>query len=344
MATIKQVAALANVSTATVSRVINNSAYVEPATRERVDKAMRTLDYRRDMAAVALAKRSGNMLGLLTGNLADPFFARLARGVEAISRHHGFRLMVCSGSHQHEQEQYGLEFLINQGCEAIVAHTTRLSDEVLLRYAAHMPALIPINRYLPELAHRSIWLDNRAGTRAAVDHLVAQGHRHIGFITCDLPIADRQLRLEGYQQGMASYHLAIKPHWIISQPFTEEGGEQAAAHLLAECPEVTAVLTFNDVMAAGMMAHLRKCGRRLPDDLSIIGFDDILLARYLYPTLTTLHYPIETMAKRAAELAIARLQQQDTGPGCHEFSPSLIVRDSVSTLMPAPRCDHDHVS
>ncbi|HDX8594255.1 TPA: LacI family DNA-binding transcriptional regulator [Aeromonas dhakensis] len=344
MATIKQVAALANVSTATVSRVINNSAYVEPATRERVDKAMRTLNYRRDMAAVALAKRSGNMLGLLTGNLADPFFARLARGVEAISRHHGFRLMVCSGSHQHEQEQYGLEFLINQGCEAIAAHTTRLSDEVLLRYAAHMPALIPINRYLPELAHRSIWLDNWAGTRAAVDHLVAQGHRHIGFITCDLPIADRQLRLEGYQQGMASYHLAIKPHWIISQPFTEEGGEQAAAHLLAECPEVTAVLTFNDVMAAGMMAHLRKCGRRLPDDLSIIGFDDLLLARYLYPTLTTLHYPIETMAKRAAELAIARLQQQDTGPGCHEFSPSLIIRESVSTLMPAPRCDHDHVS
>ncbi|WAF67542.1 LacI family DNA-binding transcriptional regulator [Aeromonas dhakensis] len=344
MATIKQVAALANVSTATVSRVINNSAYVEPATRERVDKAMRTLDYRRDMAAVALAKRSGNMLGLLTGNLADPFFARLARGVEAISRHHGFRLMVCSGSHQHEQEQHGLEFLINQGCEAIVAHTTRLSDEVLLRYAAHMPALIPINRYLPELAHRSIWLDNRAGTRAAVDHLVAQGHRHIGFITCDLPIADRQLRLEGYQQGMASYHLAIKPHWIISQPFTEEGGEQAAAHLLAECPEVTAVLTFNDVMAAGMMAHLRRCGHRLPDALSIIGFDDILLARYLYPTLTTLHYPIETMAKRAAELAIARLQQKDTGPGCHEFSPSLIIRESVSTLMPAPRCDHDHVS
>lgn len=336
MATIKQVAALARVSTATVSRVLNNSAYVEPATRERVEQAMRTLNYRRDMAAVALAKRSGNMLGLLTGNLADPFFARLARGVEAISRQHGFRLMVCSGSHQSELEQYGLEFLINQGCEAIVAHTTRLSDEQLLRYASHMPALIPINRYLPELAHRSVWLDNRAGTRAAVDHLVAQGHRQIGFITCDLPIADRQSRLEGYQQGMSQYHLEIKPGWVISKPFTEEGGERAAEHLLAECPEVTAVLTFNDVMAAGMMAHLRKCGRRLPEDLSIIGFDDILLARYLYPPLTTLHYPIETMAKRAAELAIARLQQQELGPGRHEFSPSLVIRESVSPLIQAP--------
>ncbi|MFB2831912.1 LacI family DNA-binding transcriptional regulator [Aeromonas jandaei] len=336
MATIKQVAVLAKVSTATVSRVINNTAYVEPVTRERVEKAIRSLDYRRDMTAVALAKRSGNMLGLLTGNLADPFFARLARGVETVSRQLGFRLMVCSGSHQSEQEQYGLEFLINQGCEAIVAHTSRLSDETLLRYASHMPALIPINRYLPELAHRSVWLDNRAGTRAAIDHLVTQGHRHIGFITCDLPIADRQLRLEGYQQGMSQYHLEIKPGWVISQPFTEEGGKLAAAHLLAECPEVTAVLTFNDVMAAGMMAHLRRCGRRLPEDLSIIGFDDILLARYLYPALTTLHYPIETMAKRAAELAITRLQQQEPGPGRHEFSPSLIIRESVSPLIQAP--------
>ncbi|ELM3615378.1 MAG: LacI family DNA-binding transcriptional regulator [Aeromonas sobria] len=336
MATIRQVAALAKVSTATVSRVINSSAYVEPATQERVEKAMRTLNYRRDMAAVALAKRSGNMLGLLTGNLADPFFAKLARGVEAISRQHGFRLMVCSGSHQSEQEQYGLDFLINQGCEAIVAHTTRLSDEALLRYASHMPALIPINRYLPELANRSVWLDNIAGTRAAVEHLVAQGHRHIAFITCDLPIADRQLRLEGYRQGMSHYHLEIKPNWIISQPFTEEGGEQAAARLLEDCPEVTAVLTFNDVMAAGMMAHLRKCGRQIPEDLSIIGFDDILLARYLYPTLTTLHYPIETMAKRAAELAITRLQQQEPGPGRHEFSPSLVIRESVSPLIKPP--------
>jgi len=333
MATIKQVATLAGVSTATVSRVINDTAYVEPVTRERVENAMRTLNYRRDMTAVALAKRSGNLLGLLTGNLADPFFGRLARGVESVTRQQGFRLMVCSGSHQSEQEQHGLDFLINQGCEAIVAHTTRLPDETLLRYAAHMPALIPINRYLPELAHRSVWLDNRAGARAAVDHLVAHGHQHIACITCDLPIADRQLRLEGYQQGMEHHCLPIKPHWIISQPFTELGGEQAAAQLLAQSPEVTAVLTFNDVMAAGMMAHLRQCARELPQALSIVGFDDILLARYLYPPLTTLHYPIETMARRATELAISRLQQHEQRPELQEFTPTLVVRSSVHSLV-----------
>lgn len=116
---------MAGVSTATVSRVINQTAWVEPVTRERVEKAMRDLNYRRNAAAIALAKRSGDMLGLLTGNLADPFFARLARGVEDVSRKQQYRLMVCSGGHDEEMEKAGLDFLVNQGCEAIVVHASR---------------------------------------------------------------------------------------------------------------------------------------------------------------------------------------------------------------------------
>lgn len=124
---------MAGVSTATVSRVINQTAWVEPVTRERVEKAMRDLNYRRNAAAIALAKRSGDMLGLLTGNLADPFFARLARGVEDVSRKQQYRLMVCSGGHDEEMEKAGLDFLVNQGCEAIVVHASRLPDKELLR-------------------------------------------------------------------------------------------------------------------------------------------------------------------------------------------------------------------
>lgn len=139
---------MAGVSTATVSRVINQTAWVEPVTRERVEKAMRDLNYRRNAAAIALAKRSGDMLGLLTGNLADPFFARLARGVEDVSRKQQYRLMVCSGGHDEEMEKAGLDFLVNQGCEAIVVHASRLPDKELLRYAAHFPALVVVNRYI----------------------------------------------------------------------------------------------------------------------------------------------------------------------------------------------------
>ncbi|EAV8172126.1 LacI family DNA-binding transcriptional regulator [Salmonella enterica] len=159
MATIKDVASMAGVSTATVSRVINQTAWVEPVTRERVEKAMRDLNYRRNAAAIALAKRSGDMLGLLTGNLADPFFARLARGVEDVSRKQQYRLMVCSGGHDEEMEKAGLDFLVNQGCEAIVVHASRLPDKELLRYAAHFPALVVVNRYIAGMANRCIWLE-----------------------------------------------------------------------------------------------------------------------------------------------------------------------------------------
>lgn len=188
---------MAGVSTATVSRVINQTAWVEPVTRERVEKAMRDLNYRRNAAAIALAKRSGDMLGLLTGNLADPFFARLARGVEDVSRKQQYRLMVCSGGHDEEMEKAGLDFLVNQGCEAIVVHASRLPDKELLRYAAHFPALVVVNRYIAGMANRCIWLENRSAAREATRYLLANGHRRIACVTSDLPIIDRQERLDG---------------------------------------------------------------------------------------------------------------------------------------------------
>lgn len=190
---------MAGVSTATVSRVINQTAWVEPVTRERVEKAMRDLNYRRNAAAIALAKRSGDMLGLLTGNLADPFFARLARGVED-----------------------------------------------------------------------------------------------------------------------------------ISVPFNEEGGERAAHQLINSGLPLTAAVTFNDVMAAGIMRILHQRGVQLPQQLSIVGFDDVVLARYLYPALTTMHYPVEQMARCAAQLAIQLYQGITPPPSSNHFNAELVIRDSVA--------------
>lgn len=214
---------MAGVSTATVSRVINQTAWVEPVTRERVEKAMRDLNYRRNAAAIALAKRSGDMLGLLTGNLADPFFAHLARGVEDVSRKQQYRLMVCSGGHDEEMEKAGLDFLVNQGCEAIVVHASRLPDKELLRYAAHFPALVVVNRYIAGMANRCIWLENRSAAREATRYLLANGHRRIACVTSDLPIIDRQERLDGYREALEEYGISPDPRWVISVPFNEEG-------------------------------------------------------------------------------------------------------------------------
>lgn len=330
MATMKEVAQRAGVSAATVSRVINNTAYVEPVTRERVEKAMREFNYHRNAAALALAKRSGNMLGLLTGNLADPFFSRLARGVEEVTRKEGAKLMVCSGGHQAEREKAGLDFLINQGCEAIIAHVTRMSDADVLRYAAHTPGLVIINRYFPVIANRCVWLDNVSAAQASTEYLLQQGHRRIACVTADLPIDDRKQRLQGYRNAMAQAGIDVPGEWVISVSFDEEGGELAAEQILSSRHHFTAAVTFNDVMAAGMMRALHQRQIPLPEQLSIIGFDDVVLARYLYPALSTLHYPIERMAKRAAKLALLSQQQQGLPPQNNMFSAELVLRDSVT--------------
>ncbi|AAM85676.1 LacI family transcriptional regulator [Yersinia pestis] len=332
MATMKDVALRAGVSVATVSRVLNNTAYVEPGTRERVEKAMREYNYQRNAAALALAKRSGNMLGLLTGNLADPFFSRLARGVEEVARKKGAKLMVCSGGHQEELEKAGLDFLINQGCEAIVAHITRMSEAEILRYAAHTPGLVLINRYLPAIANRCVWLDNTRAAEASTHYLLQNGHTRIACVTAKLSIDDKKQRLEGYRAAMASAGITVPADWIISVPFDEEGGELAAEKLLASDQNFTAVVTFNDVMAAGMMRSLHQRNISLPEQLSIVGFDDVVLARYLYPSLTTVHYPIERMARRAANIALLLHAQGEVSPQINMFSADLVIRDSVAQV------------
>jgi LacI family transcriptional regulator len=329
MATIRDVAKQAGVSTATVSRVMNHSAYVEPVTIARVEKSMRELGYRRNLSAQAIAARSGNILGLLTGNLADPFFARLARGVEDMARQEGFRLMVCSGGHEAEQEKSGIEFLINQGCEAIVAHATRLTDEQLLRYCATTPAMVVINRHIQQADDRCIWLDNVDAAERATRHLLEQGHRRIACVTTSLPIADRADRLKGYRNALQAYGITPGAGWIISVPFDEAGGELAADMLPGESPGFTAAFTFNDVMAAGIMNTLQRKGVSVPSSLSLVGFDDVIVAKYLSPALTTIHYPVERMAREATSLALRIFQQQDISAVRHCFQAELIIRDSV---------------
>lgn len=332
MATIKDVAQLAGVSTATISRVINRSAYVEPVTLERVEKAIKSLNYRRDARATSLARGTNKTIGLLTGNLADPFFALIAKSVEEVARKNGCQLLVVSGGHNAQREKEGLDFLISQGCEAMVIHSKMLDNATILRYSAQLPAMVLLNRTIPQISNRCVWVDNHLGTMESVKYLLSQGHRKIACITCDLPIEDRRDRLKGYQDCMAQANIKVLPNWIIHQSFSELGGELAGEQLLKQCPEVTAVVTFNDVMAAGLMANLHENNISVPQDISIIGFDDVLLARYLYPRLTTMHNPIDTMSTHAATLALKLKENGYIPPAEHKFEATLVTRQTVSSV------------
>lgn len=212
----------------------------------------------------------------------------------------------------------------------INVHASRLPDKELLRYAAHFPALVVVNRYIAGMANRCIWLENRSAAREATRYLLANGHRRIACVTSDLPIIDRQERLDGYRQALEEYGISPDPRWVISVPFNEEGGERAAHQLINSGLPLTAAVTFNDVMAAGIMRILHQRGVQLPQQLSIVGFDDVVLARYLYPALTTMHYPVEQMARCAAQLAIQLYQGITPPPSSNHFNAELVIRDSVA--------------
>lgn len=331
MATIKDVAKLAGVSTATVSRVINKAVHVEPVTLERVNKAIKKLNYKRDIHALNLSSRKNNLLGLLTGNLSDPFFAIIAKSVEKVARDNNSQLLLISGDHDPIKEKNGLDFLIEQGCEAIIVHSKMLSDETILRYSSELPSMIMLNRVIPQISNRCVWIDQKKSSIIAINHLISLGHKKIAYVTCKLSIEDKNQRLAGYIEAMDNANLPIKSNWIIHQDFSEEGGGEAALAILNQCADVTAIATFNDLMAAGLIASLQEHNIKIPNDISVIGFDDILLARYIYPRLSTIHNPIDKMAECAAKLAINSRDGQNFKPHLNIFTASLVHRQTSKT-------------
>ncbi|WP_026958201.1 substrate-binding domain-containing protein [Aliagarivorans taiwanensis] len=331
MATIKDVAAAAGVSVATVSRVINNGPKVSDKNRAKVKQVMVDLGYRPNANARALVTQSSPTLGLVFSELTDPFFATLAGGVEKIAREHHRQLLISNGLVSADTERQAIETLLEQRCEALVVHSKALSDDELIAYAEANPAMVLINRHIPQIAHRCVWLDNRAGGEAAGRYLMSLGHQKIACVSSRYHIEDPQLRLEGLQQALAEAGQPLADIAIEHGDPNQTGGEVATQNLLSKNLGATAIVVYNDAMASGVISVLTDNGYRVPEDVSVIGFDDVLLSRYLRPKLTTMRYPIEMMAMEAAEMALS-LSSGKTVSDCHKYVPTLVKRDSVLAL------------
>lgn len=332
MATIKDVSRLANVSISTVSRVINNTAQVAPEKREAVMAAMKELNFRPNSFAQALVSKRSNCIGLLVGDLCGgPFFAQMMRGVERIVDEANKFTIVMSGNHEELRERHAIQALLQRQCDALILHSKALPDEELAELAQGDTPLIFINRLIPGAEDRCVWFDNQAGIETACQLLIDRGHSRIAFVTSDDDtFVDGRQRMEGYRVTLAKAGIAVDESLIGKAFADEQGGYVAMAELLERGVDFTAVLGFNDGMVAGAISCLLERGFRIPEQVSVVGFDDIPYARYTYPKLTTVKYPIEAMGERAAELALALLEG-DPMPGLpRKFEPELIVRESVA--------------
>ncbi|EHM45053.1 MAG: HTH-type transcriptional regulator GalS [Yokenella regensburgei] len=330
MITIRDVAREAGVSVATVSRVLNNSQLVSSETRDAVMKAVSLLGYRPNANAQALATQSSETIGVVVMDVSDSFFGALVKAVDTVAQQHQKYVLIGNSYHEAEKERNAIEVLIRQRCNALIVHSKALGDDELIDFMKHIPGMVVINRTVPGYAHRCVGLDNVSGAMMATRTLLNNGHQRIGYLASSHAIEDDTLRREGWRRALQEQGINPSDAWIGTGTPDMQGGEAAMVELLGRNLGLSAVFAYNDSMAAGALTALKDNGIAVPQQLSLIGFDDIPIARYTDPQLTTVRYPIVSMAKLATELALMGAEGKLDASATHCFMPTLVRRHSVA--------------
>lgn len=333
MATMLEVSRLARVSPATVSRVVNGAPKVSSATRKRVLEAIEALDYRPNAFARGLVTNRSGGIGLTVNEISSPYFGAIVAGVEQVTRENGLHLMVSSGFAQVDTERSAIEFLRQRHCDGLVVQSEALPDEELIALVREgaVPAVV-FGRPVAEIEDACVVMNNERGGVLATQHLLDHGHRHVAHVTGPLSFPDARDRLHGYRRTLEAAGIPYVDRYVVESTFLETGGARAVARLLDRAPEITAIFFGNDQMAAGGMRTLREHGRDVPRDVSVVGFDDVFLAEYLAPTLTTVRQPLVDMGRAAARMLLARLGYAG-GEVVHRFEPELVERNTVANAV-----------
>lgn len=329
MATIREVSKLAGVSVATVSRVVNGNQKVVETTRQKVLKAMSELGYEPNSFARSLATNKSETIGMVVGELAGPFFGEMMQFAERVIRDAGKHLIITSGHASLAEERDAIEFLLKRRCDALILHLDLMPDtEILKRVDAESTPIVLVNRLVPELADQCIYLDNEAGGYLATQHLIERGHRRIACITGPLYKSDARDRLNGYRNALKFADIPYDERLVVEGDYLEYGGEVALARLFRRDTHFTGLVTGNDLMAIGAIKALRRNGLRVPDDCSVVGYDDVVMAGYNEPGLTTVRVPIEQFGAEAGRLAL-NLGSGHSFKVRHLFQPTLVERAST---------------
>ncbi|HUQ09333.1 MAG TPA: LacI family DNA-binding transcriptional regulator [Steroidobacteraceae bacterium] len=330
MANIYEVAELAGVSLATVSRVINPGAKVSDKTRQKVLAAMEQLGYKPNSIAQSLATRSSNAVGVLVSELHGPFFGAMLSAIEKTLKSAGKFVLVAAGHSNEAQEREAIHFLVSRNCDALIVHVEALPDKFLLEHDHEKTPLIVMNRKVRGLADRCFSLNNELGGYLAAQSLLKLKHKRIAYISGPLDFVDAKQRLAGHKRALEEAGVKFDDRLLYEGDYHETGGQDALNALFAKNLPFTAVVCANDDMAAGAMAAAHERGLDLPRELSIVGFDDSPLSRFVYPKLTTIHYPIADMAEMAARWVLKNVYEHQQAEVQQSFEPMLVSRDSAA--------------
>lgn len=331
MITIKEVSELANVSQATVSRVLNNHSTVKEANKIKVYEAIEKLGYKPNAFAQALASNRSNSIGMLVGTLDGPFYGPLMHNTEDIIRQNNMHLIVTSGRESQEKEQDAIRFLQSRQVDGLIIHADMLSDEELLEITKKTPASIVLNRYIPELSARCVCIDNEQGGYLATLYLIESGHTKIACVTGQMSKVDSRDRLQGYRNALTENNIPYDVNLIEEGRFDHVGNHEKIRRLLDRNLGITAIFCQNDNIALAAYDVCYEKGLSIGEDISIVGFDNDSYSQHIRPELTTINFPVVEMGIEAGSAIVAMVNNKSYKLK-NKLSPRLIIRNSVKQL------------
>ena len=328
--TINEVAKLADVSKSTVSRVINATKPVGKEKRERVIRAINELEFKPNSLARGLVHKRTGLVGVIIPDITNPFFAELVRGIEQAIRNEKYNMVLCNTSHRFQKEMEYLEMMRDKHVDGIIFMTSKVTEDHRKFFRKSQLPVTFINRRADDLHASSVDIDNYQAAFDMTHFFLQRGHRRVAIIRA--PLTDRTSgfdRFRGYQDAMRQFGIEPDSTLIMRSPFKISNAYHAVNQFLDKNPPVTAIFATSDLMAIGAIKCLQERGIKVPDEVEVAGFDDILMASFYHPSITTVHQPIEKMGNQATYTLIRLIKGEQTAIGNQILPYEIIHRQST---------------
>ena len=330
MATMKDVAQLAGVSTATVSRALMNPEKVSVSTRKRVETAVLEAGYSPNTLARNLRRNESKTIITIVPDICDPYFAEIIRGIEDAAVENDYLVLLGDSGQQKKRESSFVNLVFTKQADGMLLLGTDHPFDVSKAEQKNLPPMVMACEFAPELELPTVHIDNLTSAFEAVNYLAQLGHKRIAQISGPTSATLCQFRQQGYQQALRRAGVTMNPAYSTVGDFTFEAGAQAVRQLLALPEQPTAIFCHNDAMAIGAIQEAKKLGLRVPHDLSIVGFDDIQFAQYCDPPLTTISQPRYEIGRQAMLMMLDLLKGNDVQAGSRLLEAKLVIRGSTA--------------
>lgn len=334
--TIKDIAKIAQVSSATVSRALNNDARVNTQTRRHIQQLAADLHYQPNILAKGLASQKTFTIGMLIPDITNPFYAHIMRGIEDIASPYNYCVICFNTDYEADKERRALEFLRGGRVDGMIAYiSNRVIDESVALAAQNYP-LVMLGHVIDEVKVPKIGCNNQSSAYTITECLIKAGHRSIAHVAGHMQTKTAIQRMQGYKRALEAYDIPVRPDWIIPTDYAGQSAYENTLRFLRREKAITAIFAANDAIAAGCYRAIYELGLRIPEDISVVGHDDTETAMLLRPPLTTMRQDIRTIGRLSAQHLFSAMASGKNAEDIIIVPTTLVERDSVKTIEAGP--------